>query len=110
MVDFAKADGLVPVVIQDDDSGDVLMLGYMNEESLHLTIETGQVWFWSRSRRALWHKGATSGNYLNVRRILVDCDDDALLIRVRPAGPVCHTGERTCFYRELDASGSASSS
>ena len=102
MVDFAKGEGLVPVVIQDDESGDVLMLGYMNEESLHLTVETGQVWFWSRSRRGLWHKGATSGNYLNVRRILVDCDDDALLIRVRPVGPVCHTGERACFYRELE--------
>jgi len=81
----------------------VLMLGYMNEESLRRTRESGQVWFYSRDRQELWHKGATSGNFLNVRSILVDCDDDALLIRVQPTGPACHTGERTCFHRELDA-------
>jgi phosphoribosyl-AMP cyclohydrolase len=103
MLDFAKGDGLIPVVIQDDDTNEVLMLGYMNEESLRRTRESGQVWFYSRDRQELWHKGATSGNFLNVRSILVDCDDDALLIRVQPTGPACHTGERTCFHRELDA-------
>jgi len=103
MLDFAKGDGLIPVVIQDDDTNEVLMLGYMNEESLRRTRESGQVWFYSRDRQELWHKGATSGNFLNVRSILVDCDDDALLIRVQPTGPACHTGERSCFHRELDA-------
>jgi phosphoribosyl-ATP pyrophosphohydrolase/phosphoribosyl-AMP cyclohydrolase len=102
MVDFAKGDGLVPVVVQDDETGDVLTLAYMNEEALRRTRESGQVWFYSRSRRELWHKGATSGNYLNVRRIFIDCDDDAILIRVQPEGPACHTGERSCFYRPLD--------
>jgi len=104
MVDFAKGGGLVPVIIQDDDTNEVLTLAYMSEESLRRTLESGQVWFYSRDRQELWHKGATSGNYLNVRRILIDCDDDALLVRVQPLGPACHTGERTCFYRDLDAS------
>jgi len=103
MLDFAKGNGLIPVVIQDDDTNEVLMLGYMNEESLRLTVESGQVWFYSRSGQQLWHKGATSGSFLNVRSILVDCDDDSLLIRVQPMGPVCHTGERSCFHRPLDA-------
>jgi phosphoribosyl-AMP cyclohydrolase len=94
--------GLIPVVVQDDDSGEVLILAYMNEEALRRTRESGQVWFYSRDRQELWHKGATSGNFLNVRRILRDCDDDALVIRVQPTGPACHTGERSCFYRELD--------
>jgi phosphoribosyl-ATP pyrophosphohydrolase/phosphoribosyl-AMP cyclohydrolase len=93
--------GLIPVVVQDDDTGEVLILAYMNEESLRRTRESGQVWFYSRSRQELWHKGDTSGNFLNVRRILRDCDDDALVIRVQPTGPACHTGERSCFYREL---------
>ena len=104
MVDFAKGEGLVPVIIQDDDTNEVLTLAYMSEESLRRTLESGQVWFFSRDRQELWHKGATSGNYLNVRRILIDCDDDALVVRVQPTGPACHTGERTCFYRALDAS------
>ena len=103
MVDFAKGEGLVPVIIQDDDTNEVLTLAYMSEESLRRTLESGQVWFFSRDRQELWHKGATSGNFLNVRRILIDCDDDALLVRVQPLGPACHTGERTCFYRALDA-------
>jgi len=103
MLDFAKGDGLIPVVIQDDDTNEVLTLAYVSEESLRRTVESGQVWFYSRDRQELWHKGATSGNFLNVRSILVDCDDDALLIRVQPTGPACHTGERTCFHRELDA-------
>ena len=102
MLDFAKGDGLIPVVIQDDDTNEVLTLAYMSEESLRRTVESGQVWFYSRSRQELWHKGATSGNFLNVRSILVDCDDDALLIRVQPTGPACHTGERTCFHRSLE--------
>jgi len=101
MLDFAKGGGLIPVIIQDDESGEVLMLAYMNEESLRRTQESGQVWFYSRSRQELWHKGDTSGNVMNVRRILRDCDDDALLIRVQLTGPACHTGERSCFYREL---------
>jgi len=101
MLDFAKGDGLIPVVIQDDDTNEVLMLAYVSEESLRRTRESGQVWFYSRDRQELWHKGATSGNFLNVRSILVDCDDDALLIRVQPLGPACHTGERTCFHRSL---------
>ena len=102
MLDFAKGDGLIPVIVQDDDTGEVLILAYMNEEALRRTRESGQVWFYSRSRRELWHKGDTSGNFLNVRRILRDCDDDALVIRVQATGPACHTGERSCFYRELD--------
>ena len=102
MIDFAKGGGLIPVVVQDDDTGEVLILAYMNEEALRRTRESGQVWFYSRDRQELWHKGATSGNILNVRRILRDCDDDALVIRVQPTGPACHTGERSCFYRELE--------
>ncbi len=95
--------GLLPAIIQDDASGEVLMLGYMNEESLRRTRESGRVWFYSRSRQQRWMKGETSGNVLTVQRILRDCDEDALVVRVIPAGPTCHTGERTCFYRELDA-------
>jgi len=103
-----KDNGLIPVVIQDDDTNEVLMLAYVSEESLRRTVESGQVWFYSRDRQELWHKGATSGNFLNVRSILVDCDDDALLIRVQPTGPACHTGERTCFHRSLgDTDGSS---
>jgi phosphoribosyl-ATP pyrophosphohydrolase/phosphoribosyl-AMP cyclohydrolase len=102
MVDFDKCDGLIPVVIQDDDTEEVLMLAYVNEEALERTLESRQVWFYSRSRRELWHKGETSGNFLNVRRIVIDCDDDALLIRVQPTGPACHTGERSCFHRDFD--------
>ena len=94
--------GLIPAIIQDAANGDVLMLGYMNEESLKRTLDSGQVWFYSRSRQELWHKGETSGNYLNVRSIFRDCDDDAVLIRVEAAGPVCHTGNRSCFFRELE--------
>lgn len=93
--------GLVPAIVQDADTSEVLMLAYMNAESLRLTFETGETWFWSRSRGELWHKGATSGNIQRVVEIRVDCDADALLIRVQPAGPACHTGERSCFYRNL---------
>ncbi len=95
--------GLVPCVVQDWRSGEVLTLAYMNAESLARTRETGEAHFWSRSRGELWHKGATSGNTLAVKAIRYDCDGDALLALVEPAGPACHTGERTCFHRgELD--------
>jgi phosphoribosyl-AMP cyclohydrolase/phosphoribosyl-ATP pyrophosphohydrolase/phosphoribosyl-AMP cyclohydrolase len=95
------ARGLVPAVVQDEDTGQVLMVAWMNEEALRLTQETGQAHFWSRSRQELWHKGATSGNFMNVRQIWVDCDADTLLLKVDPAGPACHTGERSCFYRRV---------
>jgi len=97
-----KDNGLIPAIIQDARTGQVLMLGYMNQEALERTRATGQVWFWSRSRQELWHKGATSGNFLYVKEILADCDSDALLVRVEPAGPVCHTGEVSCFFRALE--------
>lgn len=93
--------GLVPAIIQDEKDGAVLMLGWMNAESLRLTRERGEVVFWSRSRQELWHKGETSGNILKVVSIHTDCDRDALLIRATPAGPTCHTGERSCFFREV---------
>jgi phosphoribosyl-ATP pyrophosphohydrolase/phosphoribosyl-AMP cyclohydrolase len=93
--------GLVPVVVQDAVTKEVLMLAYMNAEALRLTAETGETWFWSRSRGELWHKGATSGNVQRVVEIRLDCDADTLLVLVRPAGPACHSGERTCFYRNI---------
>ena len=95
------ANGLVPVIVQDAETKEVLMMAYMNAESLRLTMETGETVFWSRSRKELWHKGATSGNIQSVVEICVDCDADTLLVLVNPAGAACHTGERTCFYREL---------
>jgi len=96
-LDFQKQNGLIPAIIQDADTLKVLMLGYMNEESLKKTQESGKVTFWSRSRRCLWTKGETSGNFLNVVSIKEDCDNDTLLIKVHPCGPVCHTGSDTCF-------------
>ncbi len=93
--------GLIAAIIQDAETGEVLMVGYMNEESLRRTLDSGQVWFYSRSRKELWHKGATSGNYLNVSDIFKDCDEDALLVKVEATGPVCHTGNRSCFFRVL---------
>lgn len=93
--------GLAPAIVQDADSGWVLMLAWMNAEALRLTRETGQTHFWSRSRRELWHKGATSGNVQQVVSLHADCDADALLIRVRPTGPACHTGRVSCFFQEL---------
>jgi phosphoribosyl-ATP pyrophosphohydrolase/phosphoribosyl-AMP cyclohydrolase len=93
--------GLVPCVAQDWATGEVLTLAYMNEEALERTLATGEVHFWSRSRGELWHKGATSGNVQRVRSIRYDCDADALLALVEPAGPACHTGERTCFHRSI---------
>lgn len=95
--------GLLPCIVQDYRSGEVLMLAYMNSEALARTRATGELHLWSRSRKELWHKGATSGNTQAVRALRVDCDGDALLALVEPAGPACHTGQRTCFYRgELD--------
>jgi phosphoribosyl-AMP cyclohydrolase len=94
--------GLIPAVVQDMHTNTVLMVAYMNAESLRLTLETGEAVFWSRSRNELWHKGATSGNVQRVHDIRVDCDADTLLLRVDPAGAACHTGEYSCFYRELE--------
>lgn len=91
--------GLIPAIVQDVDSGSVLMLAYMNEQALEATLHSGETHFWSRSRQELWHKGATSGNIQRVVDISVDCDADTLLVRVRPAGPACHTGQTTCFFR-----------
>ena len=90
--------GLVPAIIQDAVTGDVLMLAYMNEESLRLTLAEGRVVFWSRSRQELWRKGDTSGNTQHVESLAIDCDGDALLVRVHQVGVACHTGARTCFY------------
>lgn len=98
-VDFKK--GLIPTVIQDFGSGEVLMVAYMNEEALMKTIETGMTWFWSRSRNGLWNKGATSGNLQYVKSINLDCDGDTLLIKVNQIGAACHTGKRSCFYRNI---------
>lgn len=95
------SNGLVPAIVQDSASNEVLMLAWMNEESLRLSLERRTTWFWSRSRRELWNKGATSGNLQHIDQVLVDCDGDALVVKVHPDGPACHTGERTCFYREL---------
>ena len=93
--------GLVPAVVQQAGTGEVLMVAWMSAESLALTLSTGTTWFWSRSRGELWNKGATSGNVQRVRRVLVDCDADTLLVEVDSPGPACHTGHRSCFYREL---------
>jgi phosphoribosyl-AMP cyclohydrolase len=93
--------GLIPAIAQDAKTGEVLMVAYMNQESLEKTLATGQVWFFSRRRKELWHKGATSGNYLNVKKVFIDCDEDTVLLQVDATGPVCHTGNRSCFFREL---------
>lgn len=95
------ANGLIPAIVQDSATGEVLMMAYMNAESLEKTLASNEAWFWSRSRQELWHKGATSGSIMRVRELLVDCDQDTLLLRVDPQGPACHTGNRTCFYRQL---------
>ena len=93
--------GLIPAIVQDADNGEVLMMGYMNEESLRRTFSSGEVWFYSRSRQTLWHRGETSGNRILVRSLWKDCDSDTILVTARPTGPVCHTGSRTCFFQEL---------
>jgi phosphoribosyl-AMP cyclohydrolase len=99
-----NAEGLIPAIAQDAENNQVLMMAYMNEESLKLTMEKGETYFWSRSRGELWHKGETSGNVQRVVEVRVDCDADTLLIRVHPAGPACHTGHQTCFYRNINES------
>ena len=101
-LDFNKMNGLIPAIIQDNKTQKVLMLGFMNEEAYDKTMKTGKVTFWSRTKNALWTKGETSGNYLNVVSIKADCDNDTLLIKVNPDGPVCHTGTDTCWGEEND--------
>ncbi|MDR2197275.1 MAG: phosphoribosyl-AMP cyclohydrolase [Coriobacteriales bacterium] len=95
-------DGLIPAIVQQYDSGEVLMMAWMNAEALRLTQESGTTWFWSRSRQELWNKGAISGNVQTVKRIRYDCDADCLLVEVDSPGPACHTGRRSCFYREVE--------
>jgi phosphoribosyl-ATP pyrophosphohydrolase/phosphoribosyl-AMP cyclohydrolase len=102
--DFEKGKGLIPTIIQDADTQKVLMLGYMNEEALQKTQQEGRVTFYSRSKQRLWTKGESSGNYLEVKDIRIDCDNDTLLIKVNPAGPVCHTGADTCFSEKNEGS------
>jgi phosphoribosyl-AMP cyclohydrolase len=107
-VDFQKAGGLVPAIIQDERTGHVLMLGFMNADALAETQRSGEVVFFSRSRNKLWKKGESSGHVLKVREMRLDCDADALLVRVEPVGPgVCHEGYRSCFFRALGADGAA---
>lgn len=102
------ASGLVPAIVQDAQSKQVLMMAYMNRESLRLTLESGETWFWSRSREELWHKGATSGNVQTVVSMTYDCDGDTLLLQVNPKGPACHTGQTTCFFNEITVQGQKS--
>ena len=102
-IDFEKMNGLVPAIIQDNTTRNVLMLGYMNREAYEKTLATGKVTFWSRSRNCLWTKGETSGNFLNLVDIKVDCDNDTLLVRVNPTGPACHIGTDTCWGETNDA-------
>ena len=99
--------GLIPAIVQDADSGQVLMLGYMNQESIQRTLTCGEVWFYSRSRQELWNKGATSGNKLLVQEVWTDCDSDAILVKAKPLGPTCHTGEVSCFFQRLSAEDAA---
>lgn len=94
--------GLVPAIAQDARTGEVLMLAYMNQEALKRTLESGDAWFYSRSRQELWHKGATSGSFLRVVSVTEDCDEDCILLKVEPEGPVCHTGNRTCFFQPIN--------
>ncbi len=97
---FEKA-ALIPAIVQDADSKQVLMLGYVNQEALARTLESGTAWFWSRSRQKLWNKGETSGHYLHVRAVYADCDEDTLLYICRPVGPTCHTGQTSCFFNVI---------
>ncbi|ASR40785.1 phosphoribosyl-AMP cyclohydrolase [Ligilactobacillus agilis] len=97
--DFSK--GLLTAVVVDECSKDVLMVAWMNEESYRQTLATKETWFWSRSRQELWHKGATSGNTQRVKKIMLDCDQDTILLYVNPAGPACHTGHTTCFFEQI---------
>ncbi|MCF0105219.1 MAG: phosphoribosyl-AMP cyclohydrolase [Holdemanella sp.] len=101
-IDFKKGNGLVPVIVQEVDTNEVLMLAYMNEESFNRTVETKLATYWSRSRNELWIKGATSGHYQHVKDILIDCDEDTILIKVEQEGAACHTGHHSCFYRQYE--------
>nr|WP_038265518.1 bifunctional phosphoribosyl-AMP cyclohydrolase/phosphoribosyl-ATP diphosphatase HisIE [Peptoclostridium litorale] len=107
IIDEIKFDekGLVPAIVQDCKSGEVLMLAYMNRESFKKTVDTGQTWFYSRSRQELWNKGATSGNVQSVKDMYYDCDADSILVKVEPKGPACHTGENSCFFNQVVKSG-----
>ena len=100
-VDFKKGDGLVPAIVQDYKTKEVLMLAYMNEESLKKTLEGDTTWFYSRSRNELWNKGATSGHFQYIKEIKIDCDNDTILVLVEQVGAACHTGNKSCFYRKL---------
>ena len=93
--------GLIPAIVQDVNTREVLMLGYMDDEALRRTLSTGEVWFYSRSRQKLWHKGETSGNRIMVKAVWQDCDNDTLLVMAEATGPVCHTGNKTCFFQQL---------
>ncbi len=93
--------GLIPAIVQAADTGEILMLGYMDTEALRRTLSSGEVWFYSRSRQELWHKGETSGNHIKVCSVWKDCDSDTILIKGQPTGPVCHTGNKTCFFQQL---------
>ena len=98
---FKKMDGLVPVIVQDYKTNDVIMLGFMNEESWKITLKTGKVTFWSRTRNKIWTKGESSGNYLVVRERFIDCDNDSILIKAEALGPTCHTGAISCFFNKI---------
>ena len=102
LTELFKKSELIPVVIQDEETKDVLMLGFTNLEAVQLTLKTKTAWFWSRSRGELWNKGETSGNFLHVTEVRTDCDTDTLLYICRPDGPTCHTGERSCFFRKIE--------
>ncbi len=103
MLNFPKANSLIPVIIQEEKTGDVLMLGYMNKEALEEAKKTGLVHFWSRARKKIWKKGETSGNFLKAKRIFIDCDGDTLLVKVELIGKVvCHTGNKSCFYKSFN--------
>lgn len=99
---FAKGNGLLPTVVQDSNTKEVLMVAWMNEESYHKTLDTKETWFWSRSRQELWHKGGTSGNVQRVVNLKLDCDGDTLLVLVEPNGPACHTGAVSCFFNDVE--------
>jgi len=100
MLDYTK--GLIPAIVQDNESGKILMVGFMNEEAFNKTVETKKATFWSRSRNKLWTKGETSGNTLDVKEILVDCDKDTIVVKVKANGPACHEGYESCFYRKIE--------
>lgn len=102
LTELFKKSELIPVIIQDEETKDVLMLGFTNLEAVQLTLKTKTAWFWSRSRNELWNKGETSGNFLHVVEVRTDCDTDTLLYICRPDGPTCHTGERSCFFRKIE--------